>query len=180
MCGRVFVHDLLDLVCRVDQVLPCFLQHRESDNGLAFETCEGQLLFVRKRHVSEVTEIDRVTQGRFYNYFFDLEKHPKDEFGDYNFETPEAMDLALINEHLAELDAGRGIDMPVYDFKQGKRIAETKRFESSSFDCVEMRNASPCHTFKNASSFSPVPVTSKVSVDDVTSNTRARKISAST
>lgn len=63
------------------------------------------------------------------NYFFDLEKHPKDEFGDYDFETPEAMDLALINEHLAELDAGRGIDMPVYDFKQGRRIEETKRFE---------------------------------------------------
>ena len=35
------------------------------------------------------------------NYFFDLELHPKDEFGDYDFETPEAMDLRLINEHLA-------------------------------------------------------------------------------
>jgi uridine kinase len=62
------------------------------------------------------------------NYFFDLELHPKDEFGDYDFETPEAMDLPLINQHLAELDAGRGIDMPVYDFQAGKRTAETSRF----------------------------------------------------
>ncbi len=63
------------------------------------------------------------------NYFFDLELHPKDEFGDYDFETPEAMDLALINEHLAQLDRGRGIDMPIYDFRAGKRSAQTTRFE---------------------------------------------------
>lgn len=63
------------------------------------------------------------------NYFFDLELHPKDEHGDYDFETPEAMDLNLLNEHLADLDAGRGIDMPKYDFKSGKRLDETIRFE---------------------------------------------------
>jgi uridine kinase len=63
------------------------------------------------------------------NYFFDLELHPKDEFGDYDFETPEAMDLQLINEHLAALDQGQGIDMPVYDFKSGKRLKQTTRFE---------------------------------------------------
>ncbi len=34
------------------------------------------------------------------HYFFDLDLHPKDEFGDYDFETPQALDLPLINEHL--------------------------------------------------------------------------------
>ncbi len=63
------------------------------------------------------------------NYFFDLELHPRDELGDYDFETPEAMDLPLINEHLAALDAGRGIDMPMYDFRTGKRASQTSRFE---------------------------------------------------
>jgi len=63
------------------------------------------------------------------NYFFDLELHPQDEFGDYDFETPEAMDLDLVNKHLASLDEGRGIDMPIYDFRAGKRLAETSRFE---------------------------------------------------
>ena len=63
------------------------------------------------------------------NYFFDLELHPRDEFGDYDFETPEALDLPLINEHLGRLDAGHAIDVPVYDFKSGKRTSERKRFE---------------------------------------------------
>jgi uridine kinase len=63
------------------------------------------------------------------NYFFDLRLHPKDEFGDYDFETPEALDLELINSHLAAIDAGRAIDMPVYDFKTGNRLERTTRFE---------------------------------------------------
>ncbi|MDY6845992.1 MAG: ATP cone domain-containing protein [Chloroflexota bacterium] len=55
------------------------------------------------------------------NYFFDLEMHPKDEFGDYDFETPQALDLDLINEHLTRLFEGEEIKIPFYDFKTGAR-----------------------------------------------------------
>ena len=55
------------------------------------------------------------------NYFFDLELHPKDEFGDYDFETPQALDLSLINQHLKKLIAGEDVTIPYYDFKSGKR-----------------------------------------------------------
>lgn len=55
------------------------------------------------------------------HYFFDLELHPKDEFGDYDFETPQALDLELINEHLVKLSKGEEVLIPYYDFKSGKR-----------------------------------------------------------
>jgi uridine kinase len=55
------------------------------------------------------------------NYFFDLSIHPKDEFGDYDFETPQALDLSLINEHLRNLSKGEEVFIPFYDFKSGKR-----------------------------------------------------------
>ncbi|MEI7880691.1 MAG: ATP cone domain-containing protein [bacterium] len=54
------------------------------------------------------------------NYFFALEKHPRDEFGDYDYETPQALNLELINQHLAALLAGQSIKTPFYDFKSGK------------------------------------------------------------
>ena len=54
------------------------------------------------------------------NYFFDLEKHPRDEFGDYDYETPQALNLELINQHLGELLAGRTVKTPSYNFKTGK------------------------------------------------------------
>ena len=58
------------------------------------------------------------------NYFFDLDLHPKDEFGDYDFETPQALDLDLINEHLKRLANGEEVKIPFYDFKTGKRFLD--------------------------------------------------------
>lgn len=58
------------------------------------------------------------------NYFFDLELHPVDEFGDYDFETPQALDLDLINEHLVKLSKGEEVKIPYYDFKLGKRYLD--------------------------------------------------------
>jgi uridine kinase len=55
------------------------------------------------------------------NYFFDLELHPKDEFGDYDFETPQALDLEMINTQLQQLIEGKEVMTPFYDFKSGKR-----------------------------------------------------------
>ncbi|WP_372795323.1 ATP cone domain-containing protein [Pontiella sp.] len=55
------------------------------------------------------------------HYFWDLELHPKDEFGDYDYETPQALDIRLINKHLEQLLAGRTVRIPHYDFKAGKR-----------------------------------------------------------
>ena len=55
------------------------------------------------------------------HYFFNLEQHPKDEFGDYDYETPHALDLKLIDEHVAGLLEGRTVKTPHYDFKTGTR-----------------------------------------------------------
>ena len=56
------------------------------------------------------------------HYFYDLEDHPKDEFGDYDFETPQALDLEMINDHLGKLVQGKEVLIPYYDFKTGKRL----------------------------------------------------------
>ncbi len=70
------------------------------------------------------------------NYYFDLEIHPKDEFGDYDFETPQALDIELINQHLKDLLEGREIRMPFYDFKIGKRIEKTTPVKLEKNDVI--------------------------------------------
>jgi uridine kinase len=62
------------------------------------------------------------------NYFRNLEEHPKDEYGDYDFETPQALDLKLINEHLERLLKGMIVQMPIYNFKTGLRETHTQEF----------------------------------------------------
>jgi uridine kinase len=57
------------------------------------------------------------------DYFWALIEHPTDWINDRNFETPEALDIQLLNRHLRDLLAGKTIDKPVYSFKEGRRIA---------------------------------------------------------
>ena len=70
------------------------------------------------------------------NYYFDLELHPKDEFGDYDFETPQALDIELINHHIKDLLDGKEIQMPYYDFKTGKRSQKTTPTRISKSDVI--------------------------------------------
>jgi len=60
------------------------------------------------------------------HYFFDLEKHPRDEFGDYDYESPQSLDLELIDRHLGALLAGEAVRTPSYNFKTGRRTLEAK------------------------------------------------------
>jgi len=58
------------------------------------------------------------------NYFKNLDEHPKDSYGDHDFETPEALDMELINEHILALVSGKAVKTPEYDFKTGRRRLE--------------------------------------------------------
>ncbi len=55
------------------------------------------------------------------NYFVEREETPKDEFGNYNFEALEAVDLKLLNEHLVKLLNGEEIEVPTFNFQEGKK-----------------------------------------------------------
>jgi uridine kinase len=56
------------------------------------------------------------------DYFWPLVEHPTDWINDRNYETPEAMDIQLLNRHLRELLEGASVLKPVYSFKEGRRI----------------------------------------------------------
>ncbi len=55
------------------------------------------------------------------NWFVPRERTPIDEDGNYNYECLEALDLDLFNENMVDLINGEAVDLPVYDFKTGKR-----------------------------------------------------------
>ena len=57
------------------------------------------------------------------DYFWSLVEHPTDWLNDRNYETPEAMDIQLLNAHLKGLLAGETIEKPIYSFKEGRRVA---------------------------------------------------------
>jgi uridine kinase len=57
------------------------------------------------------------------DYFWSLVEHPTDWINDRNYETPEALDIQLLNQHLMALLEGQTIEKPIYSFKEGRRTA---------------------------------------------------------
>ena len=55
------------------------------------------------------------------NYFVEREKTPKDEQGNYNFETLNAIDLEQFNKDMMDLLNGKTVDIPHFNFVTGKR-----------------------------------------------------------
>ena len=56
------------------------------------------------------------------DYFVDREKTPRDENGNYDFDTIDALDIELFNDHLLALMNGQEVQIPTFDFKTGRRI----------------------------------------------------------
>ena len=55
------------------------------------------------------------------NYFVNREFTPRDEKGEYDFEALGAMDLDFLGKQLNELLEGREVEIPRFDFKEGRR-----------------------------------------------------------
>lgn len=55
------------------------------------------------------------------DYFVNRVDSPKDEFGNYNYEALECMDIVQFNSDMNRLLKGETVEMPKYNFKKGER-----------------------------------------------------------
>ena len=62
------------------------------------------------------------------DYFIDRDKTPVDEEGKPNYETIEAINIDLFNQHLKDLLNGKEIRLPKYDFFLGKSSKSDKLY----------------------------------------------------
>lgn len=73
------------------------------------------------------------------NYFVEREDTPRDEDGKYDFESIEAIDLELFNDHLTKLLNGEEIKVPTFDFKTGHKYytGETMKIKDNEVLVIE-------------------------------------------
>jgi len=63
------------------------------------------------------------------NYFVNRSDTPLDENGEWDFEHLNALDLALFNQHLKQLLAGEEIEIPFFNFEDGKRYYKGEKLK---------------------------------------------------
>jgi uridine kinase len=81
--------------------------------------------------VPKVVELD--------NYFVNRDRTPRDETGDYDYESLYALDLEQFNKDVTDLLAGKEVAMPTYNFKKGEReyLGNTLKLEDGDILLME-------------------------------------------
>ncbi|MDP4144432.1 MAG: nucleoside kinase [Bacillota bacterium] len=63
------------------------------------------------------------------DYFVDREHTPRDENGEYDFESIMALDLELFNSNIKDLMEGKEVELPSFNFKKGQREWTNKKIK---------------------------------------------------
>lgn len=103
--------------------------------GVAGGTGSGKTTVVRR--ILETLGAERVSLLEQDAYYRDGSHLPFPERAARNYDHPDAIDECLMAEHVAALKAGRGVDVPCYDFVEHVRRSETRRVEPRPCVVVE-------------------------------------------
>lgn len=79
-------------------------------------SCSGKSEFAKWFHNALSLDLDR--------FYYPLDRIPKDKQGEYNFDTPEAIDLAACAKAVKELVVGKSVEVPTYSFIKNNPIGK--------------------------------------------------------
>lgn len=89
---------------------------------LAGPSSSGKTTTCKRLSIQLIANGLRPLQISLDDYFVDREQSPRDENGDYDFESIHALNLKLINEQFNALFNGEEVELPRYDFPTGKSV----------------------------------------------------------
>ena len=94
------------------------------------------------------------------DYYIDRARCPRDENGELDLECLEALDVELFNHDMNELLAGKRVNLPIFNFKTGKREYKDKYMQLGPDDVLVIEGI---HGLNDKLSYS-LPVESKYKI----------------
>lgn len=96
---------------------------------IAGPSSSGKTTTCKRLEIQLATNLLRPVGISLDDYFVNREDTPKDESGDYDFESLYALDLPYFNSDLQRLINGEEIELPSFDFNSGKRVYKGKKMK---------------------------------------------------
>lgn len=87
---------------------------------IAGPSSSGKTTTCKRLSIQLLTNGIRPVQVSLDDYFVDRENTPKDEKGDYDYESLYALNIPLLNQQLKELFNGDEVELPRYNFQTGR------------------------------------------------------------
>ncbi len=114
--------------------------HQQKDDVhvvlVAGPSASGKTTFSMRLGVQLAVNGLRPYQVSLDNYFVDRELTPRDEYGNYDFEALEAIDINFFNEQLLQLLDGKEVQLPKFDFHRGRRFMNGDRLQLKKGDIL--------------------------------------------
>jgi uridine kinase len=105
---------------------------------VAGPSCSGKTTFSKRLSIQLLANGLRPFALELDNYFVERQKTPRDENGHYDFESLDAVDVQLFNEHLLQLLDGTEVTLPRYNFRTGLReVGQSVRLRPDHIVIVE-------------------------------------------
>ena len=96
---------------------------------IAGPSSSGKTTFCKRLSIQLVTCGIKPIQISLDDYFVDRHLTPKDENGEYDYESVHALYIPLLSEQLQQLFEGKTIELPKYNFQTGKSEKSGKRLQ---------------------------------------------------
>ena len=96
---------------------------------IAGPSSSGKTTTCKRLSIQLLTNGIKPVQISLDNYFVDREFTPKDEKGDYDYESIYSLNLELLNNQLAALFRGEEVELPHYNFHTGRSERSGKRLK---------------------------------------------------
>jgi uridine kinase len=103
--------------------------------GIAGGTGSGKTTVART--IAAALPSEDIAYLEFDAYYRDRPDLSYEERSKLNFDHPDSLEIELLVEHIKALKAGKGIDVPIYDFKTHRRFEESRRVEPTQVVIVE-------------------------------------------
>lgn len=105
---------------------------------LAGPSSSGKTTTCKRLAVQLMTRLVTPKMISLDDYFVDRHVTPRDETGDYDYESLYALDLERLNSDLTHLLAGEEVNLPTYSFELGARIEKSKPLKMEASDVLIM------------------------------------------
>lgn len=119
------------------------IAHRRNEGGagivlVAGPSSSGKTTSTKRLAIHLATHLIVPKMISLDDYFVDRDKTPRDETGDYDFESLYALDLDRLNSDLKGLLNGEEVNIPTYSFELGRRIEKKKPLKLDKNDVLLM------------------------------------------
>lgn len=103
--------------------------------GVAGGTASGKTTVARA--ILDAVGASQVAYLPHDAYYRDISHLPPTERARINYDHPDSLETKLLIKHVKELLSGRVVQVPIYDFTQHNRLAETRPVDPSPIILVE-------------------------------------------